>query len=102
MVKNLFVGNLPYSVTEDKLGSLFSQCGEVVSAKIIIDKYTGQSRGFAFVEMSTEEQAQEAIKKLNGADMDGRQITVKEALPKPAFNNDRGGFPDRSNKRSNH
>ncbi len=90
MAKNLFVGSLPFSVTDDTLGQLFAQCGQVASVNVIKDKYTGNSRGFAFVEMSTEEQAQEAIQKLNGYNMEGRAIVVKEALPKPTFTNGRG------------
>jgi len=91
MAKNLFVGSLPYSITEDTLGSLFSQHGQVVSLNIIKDKYSGQSRGFAFVEMSTEEEAQKAITELNGYNLEGRSLVVKEALPKPDYNRDRGG-----------
>ena len=91
MAKNLFVGSLPFSVTEDTLSQLFAQCGQVQSAKVINDKYSGQSRGFGFVEMSTEEEAKKAIEKLNGYNLEGRNIIVKEALPKPDYGNDRGG-----------
>ena len=90
MAKNLFVGSLPFSVTEDALGQLFAGCGQVVSANIIKDKYTGSSRGFGFVEMSTDAEAEEAIKKLNGHNLAGRNIIVKEALPKPTYTNGRG------------
>lgn len=109
MAKNLFVGSLPFAVTEDTLGQLFAQHGQVQSVNIIKDKYSGQSRGFAFVEMSTEEEAQKAISALNGYNLEGRNIIVKEALPKPTYTNGRGGgdqrgrggrgFGGRSNRR---
>ena len=79
MGKSLFVGNLSYSTTSNSLGELFGQIGEVVSARIITDKATGKSRGFAFVEMATDELAQRAVSELNGASLDGRQIAVSEA-----------------------
>jgi RNA recognition motif-containing protein len=91
MAKNLFVGSLPFSVTEDTLGQLFAQYGQVQSAKIIKDKYSGQSRGFGFVEMSTDEEAQKAIQGLNNYNLEGRNIVVKEALPKPTYTDGRGG-----------
>lgn len=91
MAKNLFVGSLPFATNEDTLGSLFSQHGQVVSVNVIKDKYTGQSRGFAFVEMNTEEEAQKAIAALNGTTLEGRTIVVKEALPKPDYSQNRGG-----------
>lgn len=91
MAKNLFVGSLPFSVTDDALGQLFAQYGQVVSANVIKDKYSGQSRGFGFVEMSTEEEAKQAIEKLNEYSFEGRNIVVKEALPKPTYTNGRSG-----------
>lgn len=91
MAKNLFVGGLPYSVTDDALGQLFAQYGQVQSANVIKDKYSGTSRGFGFVEMATEEEAQKAIQALNGYNLEGRNIIVKEALPKPTYTNGRGG-----------
>lgn len=91
MAKNLFVGSLPFSVTDDTLGQLFAQHGQVQSVNIIKDKYSGQSRGFGFVEMSTDEEAQKAIQALNGYNLEGRNIVVKEALPKPTYTNGRGG-----------
>ncbi|MBI2617515.1 RNA-binding protein [Candidatus Gottesmanbacteria bacterium] len=91
MAKNLFVGSLPFSVTEEALGQLFSQHGQVQSVNIIKDKFSGNSRGFGFVEMSTDEEAQTAIEKLNGYNFEGRTIIVKEALPKPTYTNGRGG-----------
>ncbi len=81
MGTKLYVGGLPYSTTEQQLSELFSQQGTVTSAKVITDKFTGQSRGFGFVEMSTEEEAQKAISALNGTQLDGRTMTVNEAKP---------------------
>lgn len=89
MVKNLFVGNLPFSVTDDQLRQVFGEAGQVVSANLIRDKFTGNSRGFAFVEMGTEEEATRAIELLNGKDMGGRPMNVREALPRPERGNDR-------------
>ncbi|HIC91876.1 MAG TPA: RNA-binding protein [Syntrophaceae bacterium] len=82
MPKNLYIGNLAYEVTEEDLKRNFGEVGEVISANIVKDKYTGISRGFGFVEMINEEDAQEAIKKLNGAELAGRKIVVQEARPK--------------------
>ncbi|MEN9978966.1 MAG: RNA-binding protein [candidate division WOR-3 bacterium] len=79
MGKRVFVGNLPFSATEDRLRDLFGQHGEVTSVEIIKDKFTERSRGFAFVEMATDEQAAAAIAALNQTEMDGRQLTVNEA-----------------------
>ncbi len=81
MNKKLYVGGLPYSVTEDKLQEIFSAHGTVDSARVITDRFTGRSRGFGFVEMSSEEEAQTAIDSLNGSDLDGRSLTVNEARP---------------------
>ena len=96
MNKNLYVGNLSQKVTDDDLRKNFSEAGAVVSAAVIKDKFSGVSRGFGFVEMETEEGAQEAIKKFNGGDLDGKTITVNEARPKtessgPRRDQDRGG-----------
>ena len=82
MATNLFVGNLPYSMDSDKLGQLFAQAGQVVSAKVISDKYSGRSRGFGFVEMTTDEETKKAIELLNGKDVDGRALVVNEARPR--------------------
>lgn len=82
MGKNLYVGNLPYSATEASLNELFSRYGEVVSAKVITDADSGRSKGFAFVEMSTNEDAQKAISELDNSELDGRNIKVNEAKPK--------------------
>ena len=81
MSTKLYVGGLPYSATEQQLNELFAQQGTVSSAKVITDKFTGQSRGFGFVEMSTAEEATKAIGALNGTQMDGRPLTVNEAKP---------------------
>ncbi len=79
---NIYVGNLAYSVTEAELRSIFEQHGEVSSANLIIDKFTGQSKGFGFVEMPQKEQADAAIAATNGSDLNGRRITVNEARPR--------------------
>ena len=93
MGTKLYVGGLPYSTTEQQLSELFAQQGSVTSAKVITDKFTGQSRGFGFVEMATGEEAQKAITALNGTQMDGRTLTVNEAKPqeKRTGSGDRGG-----------
>lgn len=77
----LYVGNLPFSTTDQELQDHFSPHGNVVSAKVITDRYTGRSRGFGFVEMSNQEEAQAAITALNGADLGGRILVVNEARP---------------------
>lgn len=82
MAKNLFIGGIPYSVTSDEMKSLFEQAGSVVSANVIIDKMTNRSKGFGFVEMSTEEEAQKAIQMFNGYEFNGRKIIVNEARPR--------------------
>ncbi len=82
MAKKLYVGGLSYDTTEDSLKELFSQAGNVESAIIITDKMSGRSKGFGFVEMSTEEEAQQAIKKFDKTEFEGRTITVNEARPK--------------------
>jgi RNA recognition motif-containing protein len=81
MGKKLYVGNLPFSATEQELTDAFGQCGTVESAKIITDRDTGRSKGFGFVEMSSEEEAQKAISQFHGADYGGRPMTVNEAKP---------------------
>ncbi|MEK7067029.1 MAG: RNA-binding protein [Patescibacteria group bacterium] len=81
MAKKLYVGNLSWNVTDDSLKDTFSQAGTVVSANVITDKMTGRSRGFGFVEMSSDEEAERAIESLNGKELDGRSITVNEAKP---------------------
>ena len=91
MGKKLYVGNLPFSTTDESLQEIFAQAGSVQSAKIITDRDTGRSKGFGFVEMSTEAEAANAISKFNGADYDGRPMTVNEAKPMAPREN-RGGF----------
>jgi RNA recognition motif-containing protein len=79
---NIYVGNLSYSLTEDDLRALFAEFGDVTSAKLIMDRYTGQSKGFGFVEMSDDGAAQKAIDELNGRDVSGRSLTVNQARPR--------------------
>ncbi len=81
MSTKLYVGSLPYSTTDQQLSEVFSQYGTVQSAKVITDRYTGQSRGFGFVEMATNEEAQKAIAALNGSQLGGRTLVVNEARP---------------------
>jgi RNA recognition motif-containing protein len=92
MGKKLYVGNLPFSATDQILGDTFAQCGTVESARIIVDRDTGRSKGFGFVEMSTPAEAADAILKFNGADYDGRAMTVNEAKPMAPRENRGGGF----------
>jgi len=87
----LYVGGLPYEVTDDRLQELFSAHGTVESARVITDRMTGRSRGFGFVEMSSQEEAQQAIDKLNGTDLEGRSLTVNEAKPKEQRSGGGGG-----------
>ena len=82
MGNRLYVGNLSFDTTEDDLSALFSPIGNVVSCNLITDKFTDKSRGFAFVEMSTQDEATKAIAELNGNDCDGRALTVNEAKPR--------------------
>ena len=89
MATKLFVGGLSWDTKEDSLKNFFSQAGNVVSATVITDKFSGRSKGFGFVEMSSDQEAQEAIKKLNGQSLDGRNITVNEARPQAPRENRR-------------
>ena len=91
MGSKLYVGGLPYSVTEGRLTELFSAHGTVDSANVISDKFTGQSRGFGFVEMSSNGEAQTAIQSLNGTQFEGRSLTVNEAKPMAKRDNFGGG-----------
>jgi RNA recognition motif-containing protein len=85
---NIYVGNLDYRVNEKDLNEVFSEYGTVISAKIIMDKYNGRSKGFGFVEMENEDEANKAIQKLDGSTVENRQITVNEAKPrKKSYNN---------------
>ncbi len=102
--KKLYVGNLPYSITENSLQNLFSQAGQVESCRLITDRETGRSKGFAFVEMATEDQAQNAIETMNGREIEGRAITVNEARPQQprsegGFGGGRGGRGGRHDRR---
>ena len=81
MGKRLYVGSLSYSTTDDGLKDMFSKAGTVVSASVITDKFSGRSKGFGFVEMSSEDEAKKAIEMFNGKDLDGRKIIVDEARP---------------------
>ncbi|WP_447986570.1 RNA recognition motif domain-containing protein [Nitrospira sp. Nam74] len=93
MGSKIYVGGLPYSATEQELNNLFAAHGNVESARVITDKFTGQSRGFGFVEMSSGEEASRAISALNGTQMGGRTLTVNEAKPQEprSGGGDRGG-----------
>ena len=101
---NIFVGSLTYSLKEDELKEIFEEYGEVNSAKIITDKFSGRSKGFGFIEMPNDEEANKAIAELNGAELGGRTIVVNESIEKKdgprtgGFRNDRGG--DRRNNNS--
>ena len=94
-MKNIFVGNLNFDASEEAVRSLFAQYGTVNSARIMTDRETGRSRGFAFVEMANEAEADQAIAALNGYQMDGRALNVNEARPKPdrGFGGGPGGGP---------
>ena len=96
MNNKLYVGGLPYSVTDGKLEEIFQAHGTVASAKVIADKFTGQSRGFGFVEMSSGNEAQTAISALNGTQFEGRSLTVNEA--KPMASRDSNGGAGRGNR----
>jgi len=93
----LYVGNLSYRVSEDQLRDYFGSFGEIVSAKIITDRFTGQSKGFGFVEFADKEGAESAIKELNGSSFEGRNIVVNEAKPmeeRPRHGGDRARSRD--------
>ena len=93
MNSKLYIGNLPFSTTDQELQEVFSTHGNVVSAKVITDRYTGRSRGFGFVEMGGEDEAQQAITAMNGSELGGRMLVVNEARPqerKPSFDDSRG------------
>jgi RNA recognition motif-containing protein len=84
MASKLYVGGLSYSTTSETLREFFSQCGQVLSATVITDRFSGQSRGFGFVEMGTAEEAQQAVAQLNGRELDGRRIVVEPSNPQAA------------------
>jgi RNA recognition motif-containing protein len=104
MGKKLFVGNLPFSTTSADLEALFAEVGTCESASVITDRETGRSRGFGFVEMSADSEAEAAIEKLNGRDMGGRSLTVSEARERQAGGGGggggRGGPPRSGDRRS--
>jgi len=81
MAKRIFVGNIPYSAGDEELKKIFEDAGKVESANVIMDKFSQKSKGFGFVEMSTDEEAEKAIKELNGKELDGRALIVNEARP---------------------
>ena len=90
MGKKLYVGNLPYGITDEDLSQLFEKAGTVETAKVVRDRETGRSKGFGFVEMASDGEADEAINKFNGQEFNGRPLTVNEARP-PQPKGDRGG-----------
>jgi RNA recognition motif-containing protein len=96
MGRKLYVGNLPYEIGENDLQELFGRIGGVESVNVMRDQATGRARGFAFVEMNTEEGAQKAITELNASQLGGRNLTVNEARPRPARS---GGFDDGGGRR---
>lgn len=100
MGRKLYVGNLPYETGEAELQDLFARAGNVETVKVMRDMATGRARGFAFVEMSTDEEAQKAIDLLNEYQLGGRGLTVNEARPKPAHAGNFGGGGDSRRRRS--
>lgn len=92
MGKKLYVGNLVYGVTDSDLEQMFAAHGTVQSAQVIMDRDTGRSKGFGFVEMSSDAEAQKAIQEMNGKDVEGRALTVNEARPKTEGGGGRGGY----------
>jgi len=94
MAQKLFIGSLSFSTTSEGLREFFTQCGSVTSATVITDQFSGRSRGFGFVEMATPEEAAQAVQRLNGKDLDGRQIKVE--IAKPAGSGGGPGGPRRS------
>ena len=95
MNSKLFVGNLPFSANEESLTQLFSKFGKVESATVITDQTTGRSKGFGFVELSSQEEAERAIAELNGKDFEGRALRVDKAIPKESRGGDRRPRSDR-------
>jgi RNA recognition motif-containing protein len=95
--KKLYIGNLPYSATAEDIRALFEQVGEIADVAVISDRETGRSKGFGFVEMATEDLAQEAIQRFNGYSMNNRPLTVNEARPREERpRRDSGGYSDRN------
>ena len=100
MGRKLYVGNLPYSADQQSLTETFTQCGTVDSVNVITDRDSGRSKGFAFIEMSSDGEAQKAIQELNGTDCDGRPMTVSEAKPQTKRSGgSRGGYGGGRNRR---
>jgi len=95
MAVKLYVGSLPYTVDDAKLKAMFDSFGEVISAKVIMDRNTNQSKGFGFVEMTSDTESKEAIKELNGKDIDGRSLVVNEARPQEDRSSSSYGAPKR-------
>jgi RNA recognition motif-containing protein len=100
MARKLYVGNLPYDTGEQDLQALFGEAGTVESVSVMRDMATGRARGFAFVEMATEEDAQKAIEQLNNRELGGRNLTVNEARPKPQGSGGYGGGGGGTRRRS--
>jgi len=102
--KKIYVGNLAYSATEESINNLFSEHGTVDSCRLVSDRFTGRSKGFGFVEMSSSEEAESAISKLDGREVDGRALKVNEARPKPeGFGGREGRFDSsRGSRRSSY
>jgi len=96
MATRLFVGNLSFNTTEGDLLEAFKAAGNVTTCNLIVDKFTNKSRGFAFVEMGTQEEATKAIADMNGKELDGRALTVNEAKPREERSGGSGGFGGRS------
>ncbi|MBN2546626.1 MAG: RNA-binding protein [Spirochaetes bacterium] len=97
MSKKIYVGNMSYSTNEETLTGLFSEYGEVVSTKIIVDQFSGKSKGFGFVEMQNDDEGMAAINGLNGKEVDSRELKVNEAVDRPKRNN----FDRNNNRRNN-
>ena len=97
MAIRLYVGNLSYSTTEEDLAQLFAEAGNVANASLMTDRYSGQSRGFGFIEMATDDEAQNAISLLNGRNVGGRDLVVNEARPRTEGGGNRGGSGARTN-----
>ena len=95
---DIYVGNLSYKSTDDDLRALFGQYGEVTSARVVTDRVSGRSKGFGFVEMPVEEEAQKAVDAINGHDFQGRPLRVNKSQPKPREDRPRGGFHRRDDR----
>ena len=96
MGTKLYVGNLPFSISDEELAQAFQRFGTVTSAKVILDRDSGRSKGFGFVEMGSDDEAQQAIEGMNGQSLGGRTLTVNEARPMEPRSGGRGGFRDQN------